>query len=60
MSNDPKFSRRRFIQTSAALGAAMSSSWPFTQPALASDVSVGFLYVGPRGTTMVKAKLLSN
>ena len=68
MSNDPKFSRRRFIQTSAALGAAMAGSWPFTQPARASDVSVGFLYVGPRddygysqahaeGAAAVKAKL---
>lgn len=44
-----KNSRRRFLKTAviSAGGATLGSSL-LTQPALASDLSIGFIYVGPK------------
>jgi len=68
MSVDSGFSRRRFLHSATVLGAAMATPWPFVSPARAGDITVGFLYVGPRddygysqahaeGAATVKAKL---
>lgn len=42
----PVFSRRRFIQAGAALG--MAPFLPGVRKARAADLTVGFIYVGPR------------
>jgi len=44
----PKLSRRRLLQGSAAAGVGLAAgAWPFNR-ALAADVVVGLVYVGPR------------
>lgn len=68
MSANSGFSRRRFLHSATALGAVIASSWPFLRSARAADITVGFIYVGPRddygysqahaeGAAAVKAKL---
>ena len=49
MTNNYTFSRRRFLGGLAAAGAAGAvATTPFSQ-AFAKNVTVGFIYVGPRG-----------
>ncbi len=49
MTKDPMLSRRQLLKTTAAgtvLG--LTSAGLMSQPALAADATVGFIYVGPK------------